>query len=189
MEPEEEIKQLEAYGKLPLTFIPNSGQDDDRFSFYVQGNGFRYAFAPDHVMMTFYVIAPLSLPFTKIGAAGSRIRERTDQEHERQIDGVNLIWRFLDAHSAITVEGTSQEPGKVHFIHGTDSQKHYTNLPLYREITYRDIWSGIDVVFQGIEGKLKYDVVIQPGMDHRDRRDPKVLKGQQVCKGCKDHLG
>jgi len=178
MEYGEKMKPLGAYGKLPLAFIPNSGQEDDRFSFYVKGNGFRYAFAPDHVMMTFYVIAPLSLPFATNGAAGSRIRERTDQEHERQIKGVNLIWRFLDAHSAITVEGTSPEPGKVHFIHGTDSQKHYTNLSLYREVTYRNVWSGIDVVFQGIEGKLKYDVVMQPGSRVEDIR--------LVCEGTDD---
>ena len=40
-----------------------------------------------------------------------------------------------------------------------------TGLPTYREVVYRDAWPGIDLVYSGLDGRLKYRLVVRPGAD------------------------
>lgn len=137
MQPEEETKQrvLETYG-LPITFVPNGGQLNDAVRFYAEGREFRYTFSQEQVGMTFFEFDPNLSFFHKS----------------------SLARRFLNARSDVTPEGTSPETGI-----GSDPNEHYSNLPIYREVVYRQMWPGIDMVFQGHEGNMKYDVMLQPG--------------------------
>ncbi|WP_169089130.1 SBBP repeat-containing protein [Paenibacillus sp. PL91] len=179
MQPEEETIQsiLELYGKLPLAFVTNVGQEDHRISFYTQGKGFRIAFIPDQIRMTFYEFDSLPSSFRKSGI-DRFLPEHKEQERERRMRGVNLTWRFLNALSDMNVEGAEPEAGKINYLRGSDPQQHYMNLPLYRDVAYRQVWPGIDVVFQGHEGKLKYDVILQPG--------GRVADIGLVCEGAND---
>lgn len=165
MQTEEETNQsvLEAYGKLPLVFIPNVGQEDQRISYYAQGKNFRFAFTTDQVRMSFFEVGPLASGPRNTGIIQGNLPEQAAQGKESRIKGINLIWRFLNAHSDMSVEGAAQETGKINYLRGGDPQNHYTNLPIYREVAYRQVWPGIDVVFQGKQGMFKYDVLLQPG--------------------------
>jgi hypothetical protein len=48
-----EFKQevLEAYGKLPLSFVPNASQADPRVRYYAQGPGFSFQFTPTEAVL------------------------------------------------------------------------------------------------------------------------------------------
>src|SRR5437867_610590 len=48
-----ERQSLDAYQKLPLSFVPNVGQTDRRARYYAQGNGFSAYFTPDRVVLSF----------------------------------------------------------------------------------------------------------------------------------------
>jgi hypothetical protein len=144
MQPEEDTKQriLETYG-LPIAFVPNGGQLDDAVRFYAEGREFRYTFSQEQVGMTFFEFDPKLSFFHK----------------------PSLARRFLNARSDVTPEGTSPETGR-----GSDPNEHYSNLPIYREVVYRQMWPGIDVVFQEHEGNMKYDVMLRPGARMEDIR-------------------
>ncbi|MBT2551840.1 SBBP repeat-containing protein [Arthrobacter sp. ISL-5] len=46
----------------------------------------------------------------------------------------------------------------------------HTNLPTYQQLTYRELWPGIDMVFAGRDGSLKYEFHLAPGADPSDIR-------------------
>jgi hypothetical protein len=125
---------LNAYGKLPLSFVPNAGQTDRRVRYYAQGHGFGFFFTPDKAVLS----------FTK----GRR--------------GVALHLAPIAPSAGARLEARRRGPGRVSYLVG--SQRH-RDLPAYREIAYRDLWPGIDMVFRGQGGRLKYEFRLAPGAD------------------------
>ncbi|MDQ0112335.1 DUF7948 domain-containing protein [Paenibacillus harenae] len=98
---------LEAYGKLPLAFVPNVGQEEREIAYYAQGNGFRFDFIADRVRMTFYDIKP-------------------ERDQERNLRGVTMTWRFLNAKSDVSAEGAAPDNGKINYLRGRTSKNRET---------------------------------------------------------------
>src|SRR5215211_1997199 len=48
-----EQEALDAYGKLPLSFIPNKGQTDKAVRYYAQGAGYGFFFTKDGARLSF----------------------------------------------------------------------------------------------------------------------------------------
>ncbi len=44
---------LEAYGKLPLSFVPNEGQTDEAVRYYAQGAGYGFYFTKGGATLSF----------------------------------------------------------------------------------------------------------------------------------------
>jgi len=123
----------DAYGKLPLSFIPNAGQADPQVRFAAQGPGFAVSFTPSEALLSF--------------VKGER--------------GHTLALRFLEA-SPQALTAHQQLPGTVNYLIG-DRAQWRTGLPTYEQVVYRDLWPGVDAVFRGGEGKLKYEFHLAPG--------------------------
>src|SRR6266540_5951978 len=94
---------LEAYGKLPLVFVPNVGQTDARVRYSAQAPGAGFYFTPTET----------TLALTK----GKK--------------GLALRLAFLGANPAPGIEGERLGPGKVNYLIGNDPSKWRTNLPTY----------------------------------------------------------
>lgn len=143
-------KQIQAaYGRLPLTFVPNRGQTDSRVRFSARAPGFHLAFTPQEAIFTFASQSSSSKP---------RLAGETPRDH-----AAALALRFVGANPRVHIEGERETPGKVNYLIGNDPDEWHTNLPTFEEVRYRDLWPGIDVVFRGAAGELKYDFVLRPG--------------------------
>lgn len=127
------------YGNLPLTFVENTGQVRSDIRFYTNRLGYGAGFTPQEARFVFIL----------------------NSENEQA--GLALSLQFLHANLAAKLETRRQDREKVNFFIGNDPAKWQTGLPAYREVVYRELWSGVDLIFHGEGGKLKYDVVIQPG--------------------------
>jgi hypothetical protein len=125
---------LAAYGKLPLAFVPNRGQTDARVRYSAQQAGMSVFFTRGE--------AVLSLAKGKKGAA--------------------LALRFLGASPA-AIEGRHLGTGRVNYLLGNDTAKWHSGLPSYGQVVYRNLWPGVDMVFRGAAGQLKYEFVLRPG--------------------------
>ena len=132
----EKAKQraADAYGKLPLAFVPNRGQTDKSVRYYAQGAGHAFYFTPDKAVLTF-----------------------TKKEK-----GVALHLTPLGASPSTRLVASERAPGKVNYLVGSE---HHRNLPTYRELAYRNVWPGVDLVFRGQGGTLKYELRVQAGAD------------------------
>jgi hypothetical protein len=138
-----ESSVLEAYGKLPLLFIENQGQVDEAVKYYVKASGQTVYFTEGNIV--FDLICP-------DGA-------EADDTAERLV----LSLDFLGANSQPAIEGSGKDDGTVNYLVGNDPEQWHTNVPIYRELVYRDIYPNIDLRFYGDGGMLRYDFVVNPG--------------------------
>jgi uncharacterized protein (TIGR03437 family) len=131
----------ESFGRLPLYFIENRGQMDRRVAFYLQGRDKTIFFTPSGVT--------LSLTGAAETKAGSRW---------------NLKLDFLGANPQVKIEGLAAAEASFSYFRGARDQWR-TGLPAYRDIIYRDLWPGIDLVYAGTVERMKYSFVVKPGAD------------------------
>jgi len=127
------------FANLPLSFIPNVGQSQQKIRFQTQGMGSAIFFAQTEIA--------LSLP--------------TSDSHSAKV--VRL--RYENANQAVSIAGTNPLPGIVNYILGNDPKHWQTNIPTYSGISYEKLYPGIDLSYQGTEGKLKSTYHVAPGAD------------------------
>lgn len=129
---EAQEKAKSAYGQLPLSFVPNTGQTDARVRYYAQAGGRSFFFTPDKAVLSF---------------AGEK-------------RGMALDLRFLGASPHAKVLAQRPQKGTVNYLNGSE---HHTGLHSYGQVTYRNLWPGIDLSFRGAGGTLKYEFLVHPG--------------------------
>jgi hypothetical protein len=132
----------DAYAKLPLSFVPNTGQLDRRVRYSAQAGG-----------ASFY--------FTRKAAVIALAKGKKS---------VALHLAFLGANPEPRIEGRQLGTGRVNYLIGNDPAKWRTNVPTYGQVVYRDLWPGIDMLFRGGAGRLKYEFLLRPGAKVADIR-------------------
>ncbi len=143
-----ESEALDAYGKLPLSFIPNEGQTDKAVRYYAQGAGYGFFFTKEGAMLSFAE-----------GKGGAKGRS----SHALALD-------FLGADPHATLEARKRLSGKVNYLVGDDPAKWQQGLPTHGELLYEGLWPGIDMAVRGEGGKLKYEFHLKPGSSVEDVR-------------------
>jgi hypothetical protein len=139
---------LESYADLPLTFVENRGQTDERVRYHAQGPDYAFYFTPEEVVLS--------------------LVEGADAGKDSSAEGVALALRFIGANPDVVVEGEDRTPGEVNYLRGDDPDGWQTELPGYTSVVYRELWPGIDMVLHGQNGQLKYEFRARPGADLSD---------------------
>jgi hypothetical protein len=139
-----EKEALEAYGKLPLAFVPNEGQTDETVRYYAQGAGYGFYFTSEGAILSF--------------AEG------------KGRGGHALALDFLGADPDATLEARKQLSGEVNYLMGDDPAKWEQGLTTHAELLYGGLWPGIDMAVRGEGGKLKYEFHLKPGSSVEDVR-------------------
>ncbi len=163
-EPSAPARLVEGFGKLPLYFVENQGQLDERVAYYIQGSDKTIYFASDGV--TFALTAPLSPTLSQ------RERERADfarlDLEVRPGEGASQRWAvkldFVGANPNVRPFGQDKTEAVVSYFKGPQDQWR-AGLPTYSRIVYPDLWPGIDLVYYGTINHLKYKFVVRPGAD------------------------
>jgi hypothetical protein len=138
------------YGRLPLYFIPNRGQEDPQVSYYVHGND-------------------KSLYFTRAGI--TFVLSSPGQRHNLRASEVSSASRtcvvkldFIGADPDIVPVADSETGAIVSYFRGKREDWH-AGLPTYSRIVYPGLWPGIDLVYSGTANHLKYEFIVHPGAD------------------------
>jgi hypothetical protein len=184
----------ERYGKLPLYFIENRGQTDKRVAYYLPGSDKSLYFAADGVTWVLHGSRPKSAPgsagvspapmwprrprsqdapsmpkpspdpprlhtlsLANWQASGSRLQAPARQRWTLKLD-------FLGANHAVRPRGEQLTPATVSYFRGKREQWK-TGLKTYTRVVYRNLWPGIDLVYRGSAGQLKYTFTVRPGAD------------------------
>jgi hypothetical protein len=77
----------------------------------------------------------------------------------------NLGIQFVGANPNPEIAGLSPLTGKSNYLLGNDPSKWLRGLPNYSQIRYREIYSGIDLLFYGNGHSLEHDFEVEPGAD------------------------
>ncbi|KAA6479396.1 SBBP repeat-containing protein [Bacillus cereus] len=147
------------YRDLPFTFIPNVGQMHSKVQYYSQVTGKGLYFTSEEVVFSF-IENTYPDPF--------KFREEDAPKTEQVRRGMAFALHFFNANPDVRIEGQAEGDGKIHYLQGNDPAKWTRNLSTYEKIVYRNLWSGIDLIFRGKSGQLKYEFVVQPGANIQD---------------------
>jgi hypothetical protein len=75
--------------------------------------------------------------------------------------GRESVVRLQPAGAArVQPTGVDELPGKVNYLIGGH---HWTNIPTYARVVYRNVYPHIDLAYYGRRGQLEYDWVLHPG--------------------------
>jgi len=139
----------QAYGRLPLSFEPNQGQAAAEVRFLARGPGYTVLLGSDQAELL------LRAPASSAGPS----------DHSAQPSTATIRMRLVGADAGARIEGTHELPGRVSYFVGQDPVRWRRDIPTYAKVRYRDVWSGIDMVYYGNPGQLEYDFVVAPGAD------------------------
>jgi len=127
-----------SFSKFPIYFIENRGVYPNEVAYYVQG-------------------ADKTLFFTK-GGITFRLKGKDR--------GWVVKLEFVGANPDIVPRGEDQQQAVFSYFKGPEKDWK-TGLTTYAKVVYRDLWPGIDLVYEGTVNKLKYEFVVKPGADPR----------------------
>ena len=128
------------FGKIPLQFLSNKGQVDGPAVFYVPGKDKTIYFAVG------------GLTYVLHGQ-----RESTPVRWVVKLD-------FVGSNPE-TVPTSVEESGTVISYFKGKPDAWQTGLSASSKIIYRELWPGVDLVYQGTFDRLKYEFVVRPGAD------------------------
>jgi len=126
---------------LPIYFVENRGQVDEKAAYYMHGKD-------------------KSLFFTSKGVS---FIIKGKEKH----CAVNL--EFDGASTLVKPRGENKQKASFSYFKGP--QKNWkTNLSTYAKLVYQDLWPGVDLVYSGVAEKLKYEFIVKPGADPKNIR-------------------
>lgn len=145
-----------SYGQLPVAFIPNMGQLIADIVFQAHAMGGTVSFSSGKVQ--------LALP------AAERHAQRTAAAapDSPATQGPALVSIEFEgaAHNAGIV-GVDRLPGAANYIRGSRPADWHIGLPTFAGISYQQLYPGVDLRYEGIEGQLKGTYVLAPHSDPR----------------------
>ncbi len=134
------------YGKLPLYFIPNAGQVDEKALFYADTS--RY-----------------TLWLTRNGLVFDSTRS-TDQPHVFERDVSRL--EFIDPNPYTAIIPEDRAAYRVSYFNQKDKADWRAGIETSRAVLYADLYPDIDLRIYGVEKEIEYDFIVRPGGDTRD---------------------
>jgi hypothetical protein len=109
--------------------------------------------------ITLALAATAREPEAGIGAASDR------EQHPASTRGRWAVkLDFMGADPDAEPVGRDLTPAVVSYFKGDQANWH-TGLPTYGSVVYEDLWPGVDLVYAGPGGRLKYTFVVHPGAD------------------------
>jgi len=151
------------YAKIPLYFIPNEGQVNEKALFYAKTSKY-------------------TLWLTNEGLVFDRIKRTTKKENESRSshpknrnnpegftcerDVSRLI--FLNSKKNPEVIAVNQTEHKVNYFIGKDRSKWRTDIQTSRAVLYKELYRNTDLRVYGIEKQIEYDFIVRPGGEVSD---------------------
>jgi hypothetical protein len=83
----------------------------------------------------------------------------------RNLERLVFAEDFVAANCCSKIEGKQPVLGVYNYFQGRDAKEWRTNVPSYAEVTYHDVWPGIDLRIYGNGSDLEQEFIVQPGGD------------------------
>lgn len=141
---------------VPLYFVENHGQLAGPATMYSQGRNATVMFGPDGLT---YELTAAKKDLARKGPVHRGVALGGKKPVERE----TISLRFIGANR-VEPQGDGVTDMKVNFFRGTESEWR-TQIPSYERVVYRNLWPGIDLVYSGEGGQIKYSFIVAPGAD------------------------
>jgi hypothetical protein len=128
--------------RLPLAFVENQGQWETPARFVAREGAMTAGLEGDSIAIRF---------------------ER--RAAEDRVEGVSVRLAFEGASPRARLRGEDCMPGAFNFFQGNDPAAWRSGVPAYASVLYEDLYEGIDLRVRELEGRLEYDLLLDPGAD------------------------
>lgn len=75
--------------------------------------------------------------------------------------------KFVGA-SNVSPSGAQELPCRLNFFLGSDSSRWASGVPCFKEIWYRGLYDGVDLVYRRVGNGVKYEFIVRPGAELSD---------------------
>ena len=154
---------LQAYGKLPLSFMENQGQLAQEVRYAAHGARYDLFLTSQEAVVT--LRHSQHLDFSPRHRAASLKAMRALRKSGAATASLRL--RFAGSNPAPEIAGLENLPGKVNYFIGNDPKKWHTGIPTFAQVKYSQVYPGVDLLFYGHQRNLEYDFIVAPGADPR----------------------
>ena len=148
------------YGKLPLTFEANQGQTDPQVKFMAHGSGYSIFLTSGQM-----VLALRSSAAKQNAAQNSAAPTAGAQTAGKKTADAVIQLNLVGANANPAVVGEDRQAGVVNYFIGNDPKKWQRKVPIFRQVRYKSIYPGIDVVYYGNQSRAEHDFIVAPGAD------------------------
>lgn len=131
--------------QLPLAFVPQQGFFDVPAGFTVRSPGGDMFFRQEGVTLS--------------------LSPHAAETERSPLPATSLHIQFEGANPYPAIEGINPLAGTINDFRGNDPTQWQTDLPAFAGITYFDLYPGIYLYYEGLQGRLKSTYLIAPGAD------------------------
>ncbi len=156
------------FGEVPLSFIPNRGQVDERTLFYAVTSRYTLWMTKEGLVFDAAIRERSGDDLAKkvAMAAGDiesvlRAEQSEDKPAEYRRDVSRLI--FVGANQNPNIVPLEPAEHRANYFIGRDPAKWHTDIPTSLAVLYKEIYPGIDLKVYGRESQIEYDWVVKPG--------------------------
>jgi len=163
------------FGKIPLYFITNQGQVNEKAKYYAKAS--RYT-----LWMT-----KEGLVFDSSRMKGNK-KDKHVEPHLKSTEAVNyerdvsrLI--FIGANQHPEMVPIDETKLKVNYFKGNDPAKWHCDIPTSKTVLYNGLYKNIQLKVYGVEKQVEYDWIVEPNGNPGDIRFKyKNVKGTRIDK-------
>lgn len=131
---------VHSYGLLPIGFEENRGQAEKNVLYLSRGPGYSIYLLRGELLLAF-----------------------DSQKRHGKPEAVRIAFAGTDKNAE--AEGRDLLPGTSNYYIGNDAANWRTGVPQFRQIRYRGLYPGVDLIFYGNGRQLEFDFDIAPGAD------------------------
>jgi len=142
----EESNVADILQKLPLYFIENKGQVDERVQYQLKLSGMNVYFTSQEIVYQLF------------------------QREEGEAKVENIRVKFAGMNEEVEVEGGEESEAKVNYFIGNDPERWVQGARTYKKVIYRELYPDIDLIVYGGEGKIKHEYRVRAGGEVGDIR-------------------
>ncbi len=159
-----------AYAALPLGFEANQGQADPQVKYVARGAGYKLYLTSSEAIFKLHQRGGDSevrqmMEHKRLGPAKVKaMRLQREQEMEKSSKFGAVHMQLLSA-SPVQLAASDPQPGKVNYFIGNDPAKWHSGVPLFGQVSYRNLYPGVDLAFHGSGKQLEFDYLVSPGAD------------------------
>lgn len=154
------LDNISSLEKSNLYFIPNHGQFNEQIKFRSETPGATVWFTQNEVYYQLSKITTTTPEPNILNELGI-----TPNISEDKIEFLLIKSSFINSNLDPEISSSLLTTHKNNYFIGSDPTRWKTDIPSYRQITYHEIYNGIDLKFYGSPNRMEYDFVIAPGSD------------------------
>ncbi|NIM14562.1 MAG: hypothetical protein GTO45_21285 [Candidatus Aminicenantes bacterium] len=173
------IKMSPDFGKIPLYFIPNKGQVNEKAKFYAKTSRYTLWMTKKGLVFDSVHTPPFGHPSREGINKTPHSPHSTNSPGSLQRDVSRVI--FLNANPKPEMMPVEMTQHKVNYFIGTDPSKWQKGISTSKAVLYKNIYKNIDLTVYGNERQIEYDWIVRPGGIPEDIRfEYKNVKSAQI---------